>query len=327
MIGGAAFWHHQRMARSRRTVRLGTALLALAAVAGLSTACESEFAGIRLRIAAGVPSGVYNTLSQSLASTWQAQLGIERPEVLETGGSPDNVNKLLSGEADIAFSAADVAAEPTNRSRSPRALARIYDDYLHVVVRDEGPITSLSGLRGMRVGIGSPESGVAFIAKRILGISGLAAPGTLTVADLGLNDSIKAFKRDEIDAFFWSGGLPTKGITELADVVPIRLLDLAEDLPALRNQYPVYNSASIPASTYHLPGGPVNTLAVPNYLLVTDAMADDLATALVAGMFAAQSDLAKASPAALSIDVHAANETDPVELHPGAVRYYRDEKV
>ncbi|SDC47131.1 TAXI family TRAP transporter solute-binding subunit [Actinokineospora iranica] len=315
------------MARTRRFDRLRGALLALLAVSGLLTSCDSQFEGVRLRVAAGFTSGVYNNLSQSLATKWQEQLAIDRPEVLETSGSPDNVNKLLAGEADIAFSAADVAAQPTNRDRQPRALARIYDDYLHVVVRRDGPIRNLADLRGMRVGIGSPESGVAFIAKRVLAISGLSEPGTLTLENLGLTASIEAFKLDKIDAFFWSGGLPTKGITDLADVLPIRLLDLTDDLPPLRGRYPVYNSASIPASTYRLPGGPVNTLVVSNFLLVTDKMSDDLAYALVQGLFDARPELAKTNPAALSIDVHSAIETHPVPLHAGAARYYRDHKI
>ncbi|HVK25788.1 MAG TPA: TAXI family TRAP transporter solute-binding subunit [Actinokineospora sp.] len=307
--------------------RVGGILLALVSIAGLLTGCDSEFTGVRLRIAAGVPSGVYHTLSVSLAGSWQTQLGIDRPEVLATSGSPENLRKLCAGEADIAFSAADVAARPTTGPRHPRALARIYDDYLHVVVRGDGPIHSLAGLRGTRVAIGAPESGVAFIADRLLAISGLDAPGALTTRDLGLTDAVAAFKRGEVDAFFWSGGLPTRAITDLAAVVPLRLLDLTDDMPAMRNQYPVYNTASIPVTTYNLAGGPVTTLAVPNFLLVTDALPDDVAEALVSGLFAAQDDLIKANRAALSIDVHSAIETDPIPLHPGAMRYFRDQKA
>lgn len=302
-------------------------LLALVCLASVLSGCDSQFAGVRLRIAAGFPSGVYHSLSESLATVWQRQLEIERPEVLETSGSPDNIRKLCAGEADIAFSAADVAAQPTNTQRKPRALARLYDDYLHIVVRGDGSIRSLEALRGTRVAVGSPESGVAFIAKRLLDVSGLSAQGALTTAHLGLTDSIEEFKRGNVDAFFWSGGLPTKAITDLAAVVPIRLLDLTDAMPTMRNQFPVYNTASIPVSTYNLAGGPVTTLAVPNYLLVTDAMADHVAEALVRGLFDAHGELARANRAALAIDIHSAIETDPVPLHEGAKRYYRDEKA
>jgi TRAP-type uncharacterized transport system substrate-binding protein len=55
-------------------------------------------------------------------------------------------------------------------------------------------------------------------------------------------------------------------------------------------------------------------------------MPDDLAEALVNGLFLARPDLAKANRAALSIDVRPAIETAPLGLHPGALRYYRNVK-
>ncbi|GLZ38649.1 TAXI family TRAP transporter solute-binding subunit [Actinokineospora sp. NBRC 105648] len=317
------------MSRTRPRLRPVAVALALLTALGLVAGCDSEFTGVHLKIAAGNPGGVYDNLAQGLANAWQSQLGVDRPEVLATGGSPDNVTKLRTGAVDIAFTAADVATEPYHGSpaREPRALARIYDDYLHIVVRADSPIHALADLRGRRVAVGAKESGVEFIAHRLLELSGLSAPGAVTQRSLDLEGSVQAFKDNQVDAFFWSGGLPTKAVAKLSDVVQIRLLDLADDIPRLRLQYPVYNAASIPASTYNLAGKPVNTLAVPNFLVVSDAMPDDVAEALVRGLFEAQPGLAESIPAALAIDVHSAIETDPVKLHPGAVRYYQQEKV
>ncbi|MDQ3578428.1 MAG: TAXI family TRAP transporter solute-binding subunit [Actinomycetota bacterium] len=310
-----------------RISRLGTVLLVVLSVTSSVSGCDGDFEGTPVRIAAGVRGGVYHNLSLSLSATWREQLGIEAPEVLETSGSPDNMGKLMAGEADIAFSAADVAAEPTTVKSKTKALARIHDDYLHVVVRRDGPIEDLTGLTGKRVSVGADESGVAFIAERLLNQAKLDRPDTLTRHHLGLTDSARAFRANEIDAFFWSGGLPTTTITDLAAVVPLRLLDIGAYLRDMRDIYSVYDSASIPVSTYQLQGSAVNTLAVPNYLMVTDSMPDDVAEALVRGMFDAQDALAEANPAALAIDIHSAIETEPVDLHPGAARYYREEKV
>jgi TRAP-type uncharacterized transport system substrate-binding protein len=88
----------------------------------------------------------------------------------------------------------------------------------------------------------------------------------------------------------------------------------------------VYGTATIPASTYGQPR-PVTTLVVPNFLVVRPSMADDVAEALTRGLFAARQQLALANRAALSIDVHPGIETQPLPLHPGALRYYRAEKT
>jgi uncharacterized protein len=320
--GTPGLWHDQGV------VRPAALLLALLTAASMLSGCDSSFEGLRIRLATGNPSGVYYALGQPLADQWAAQLGIERPQVQQTPGSPDNLGRLRTGRADVAFSAADVAEEHTEVGpRKLRALARVYDDYIHLVVRANGSIKQVKDLRGMRVSVGSRDSGVEVIAKRAL-IAG-HLDGVVTKYYESLDESRAALANGSIDAFFWSGGLPTKGIRELAEQIPIRLIDLTPVLSTIRKQFPIYGTASIPASTYRLPGqiGPVTTLVVPNFLMVTDAMPDDEARELVRGVFEAQDELVKASDAALSIDIHSAIDTAPVQLHPGALAYYRDAKV
>jgi TRAP transporter TAXI family solute receptor len=309
----------------------GAALaLVVVTVCGLLSACGPDFTGLRLRVAAGTRGGVYYQLAQPLASAWAEQLNIEQPEVKMTRGSPDNLAQLKDGKADVAFSAADVAvnsaAQPAGRPKLV-ALARIYDDYLHVVVRKDSPITAVSMLRGRKVAIGSPESGVEVIAKQLLTVA-LGAYDAADARNLGLQDALDALGRNEIEAVFWSGGLPTGAISKQNATVPLRLLDIADVLPAMLHANEVYRTATIPASTYQLTDGkPVTTLVVPNFLVVSSAMPDDVAEALVRGLFKAQPELVKANPAALSIDIRPAIETAPLELHPGALRYYRGIKT
>ncbi|WP_442785080.1 TAXI family TRAP transporter solute-binding subunit [Amycolatopsis sp. H20-H5] len=305
----------------------GALLAAVVAAVGMLAGCAPDFGTQHLRIAAGNAGGVYDKLAQGLATAWSAQLGMDRPEVLQTQGSPDNVNRVLSGDADVAFVAADVAAD-TSVLHPGRlaALARIHDDYLHVVVRDDAPVTSVAQLRGKRIAIGSAESGVEYIVRKILKVSGLDGTGVVSSRNLGLPEALAALERNEIDAVFWSGGLPTGPISALAGRIKLRLLDIAALMPAMRTANPVYRTATIPSTTY--PGiGPVTTLVVPNFLVVRSEMADNLAEALVQGLFDSRDALVQASSAALSIDVHPAIETAPLPLHPGALNYYRTHKA
>ena len=333
----------------RHVLRMGTrqarALVAAAAVLVLATGgCAPGHQIQGLRLTTGNPEGVYHKLGTALAGAWSGRLNIEPPEVLPSHGSPDNLARLRSGQVDVAFTAADVAAIDTaeaelgDRSHKPRALARIYDDYLHVVVSANAPLWRLSDLRGHRVSIGSNDSGVKVIATRLLDVAGLTgsgpggAPSRMTIEHLGLNESLAALRNGHIDAFFWSGGLPTATVQRAfeeaaATKTPLRLLDLSDVTPAIREHYPVYGTASIPASTYHSLDGPVTTLVVPNFLLVTDQMPEQNAEALTRGLFDARPELVLASAAALAIDVRSAIDTGTVPLHPGAMRYYREIKI
>jgi uncharacterized protein len=292
--------------------------------------CSSPFDGVRLTLATGGTQGVYYNLGNALADAWHAQLELDaRPTVLPTAGSVDNLDKLASGAADVVFSQVDTAANqlqriPANDPRAPRALARIYDDVVHVVVPASSAATTLADLRGTRVSVGAPDSGVQVIAERLLAAAGLSATD-FQAMQLGINESVEAVARGELDAFFWSGGLPTRGVSALAEVRPIRLLNLEDLITPVRAAFPEYAAGTVPAQSYGIPE-PITTLLVRNFLLVGASMPDDVASALVEGLFAAQEQLTAASPAALTIDLRAAIGTQPVPLHPGAERFFREEK-
>jgi TRAP transporter TAXI family solute receptor len=299
--------------------RTGRVLAVVVLACALLAGCGPDFSGLHLRIAAGNPGGVYDNLAQTLATAWAAELGIERPQVLQTGGTPDNLMQIKSGEADVAFVAADVAAA---QSSGLAALARIHDDYLHLVVRSDSTINAVAQLAGKRVSTGSTESGVEYIAQELLGVAGLKVDRR----SLNLQQSLLALEAGEIDAFFWSGGLPTPLITDFNTRVGLRLLDIGALMPQMQALSSVYGTATIPASTYNQ-HEPVTTLVVPNFLVVRTSMPDDVAEALTRGLFDARPQLAQANPAALSIDIHPGIETQPIPLHPGAMRYYRSQKT
>ncbi|MGK4597109.1 MULTISPECIES: TAXI family TRAP transporter solute-binding subunit [Amycolatopsis] len=301
--------------------RPGVLAAVIAVVCALVTGCGPDLSGTKVRIAAGLNGGVYDKLAEALADAWAAQLDTERPEIQETHGSPDNVDRVRAGKADVAFVAADVAA--ADKSAGLAALARVHDDYLHVIVRADSSIKSFAQLRGRKVAIGSPDSGVEFLSKQLLKASGLT--GAIDRRNLGLPEALPALENRQIDAVIWSGGLPTPSITEKVHTVGLRLLDITDLADALRATSPVYRTATIPVTAYNLPS-PVTTLVLPNFLVVPTSMRDDVAEALVRGLFDARDQLVKAAGAALSIDVHPAIETAPLPLHPGALRYFRSLK-
>ncbi|HEX5117335.1 MAG TPA: TAXI family TRAP transporter solute-binding subunit [Pseudonocardiaceae bacterium] len=311
------------MSRSGRALVLAVVALA---VLGSLAACRSQFAALRLTIATGSSDGVYFVRGTQLADVWANQLGIARPAVRTTAGSVADIQRLESGAADVGFADADVLTQRQHGRYAVAALARIYDDYIQVVVRADEPIDDLADLAGHRVSIGPTGSQTQVVADRILGA---ARVHDMTAVRLSLNDSITALRSGRIDGFFWSGGLPTQGFKNIR--VPFRLLNLGTDpsgvLQTMLTTYKVYGTGLVPAGIYS-PGSPsVTTLIVPNFLLASTKMSDDVAEALVRSLFTATGPLADELSAALGINVHTAIFTEPVPLHPGAEAYYRSAKI
>lgn len=187
-------------------------------------------------------------------------------------------------------------------------------------------ITSLRGLRGRAISTGSPGSTGELAASRLLALAGLDVETDTRRRKISLDKSIEAMKAGALDAVFWSGGLPTGGIQDLTRTLgaEVTLLDLGSYYKAMQERYPdVYEVAEIDPPGYGLPH-PIRTIAEPNMIVVNDAMEPAVAERLTGVLMRNLPQLASVHPEGRNITRALAALTDPVPLHSGALRWYRD---
>jgi TRAP transporter TAXI family solute receptor len=312
------------------TRRAAATLLAFAVSLGAAPSCTDD-PGPQgpLVLATGNRGGVYYAYGQGFADQVAKRLPRMRPTVVPTAASLDNLRMVAAGRADVAFTLADSAAlaaggQPPFTAPQPiRALARLYDNYVQLVVPAGSPVRRLSDLRGRTVSTGAAGSGTELIAERLLTLTGIDKNRDIARRRLGIGESAAALRAGTLDAFFFSGGLPTETITALARANAIRLVDLGGYAEQMRPRYgEFYFERTIPASTYGLPV--TTTVGVPNFLVVHADMDADLAYRLTRLLFTEREAIALAHPEARRLNRLSAYGTHPVALHPGAVRYYRE---
>jgi len=68
----------------------------------------------------------------------------------------------------------------------------------------------------------------------------------------------------------------------------------------------------------------VRTITVSNFLLSNESLDEELAYQVTKGLFEQQEDLAQAHPEAANLELQSAQQVAPLELHPGAQRYYEE---
>ncbi len=279
----------------------------------------------RLSIATGNSTGVYFVVGGGLAKLVNDETEVQATSA-ETGASVQNIEQLVSGDYDVAFSLADTAADAVNGTgdfdgaQDVSALGRIYSNYTQVVVRKDAGITSVADFKGKRISTGSPQSGTEVIANRLIEASGLEV-SDVKAQRLDLTKTIDGMKDGSIDGLVWSGGLPTPAITDLftSRGDDLEMLDVTPLLPKLQEISPVYEEGTVPAATYQTPGD-VATIVVPNLLMVRNDMRDNLACALTTLVYDKTDVLAQVHPAAKDITLDLAAKTDPVAIHPGSER-------
>ncbi|PZV97840.1 hypothetical protein CLV64_105103 [Micromonospora phaseoli] len=286
----------------------------------------------RIFLATGNTTGVYYQLGGGYADIISRHLPGYEARAEPTGASGENITRLVDGDMEIAFSLADTAADASagrgafsGRPQPVRALARVYSNYTHVIVRADAQVTDLSAVGGMRISTGSPKSGTDVIAGRMLTAAGLDPERDIRRARLSLPETVARMRAGTLDAMFFSGGLPTPGIADLLTSTPDRfallpVANLIEPLSAAHGS--VYTTAELPRDAYDTPSG-TPTVTVANVILVSADMPDQLAYDLTRLLFTYQADLAAAHPEARNFDRQSAATTDPIPLHPGAARYYQ----
>jgi TRAP transporter TAXI family solute receptor len=108
----------------------------------------------------------------------------------------------------------------------------------------------------------------------------------------------------------------------------IRLVPCADLLPALRRDFgELYFPLEIPAGAYKGVDGAVPVVGVANVLVVNRSMPDDLSYDITRVLFEKKAELAAIHPEAAHLSLERAAAGSPAEYHPGALRYYAEQKV
>jgi TRAP transporter TAXI family solute receptor len=283
----------------------------------------------RLSVATGGAGGVYQVFGGALAD--QMTRAGDPTTAETTSASVDNLLLVADGSSDVGFTLADTAIDAVKGTEgfdAPldlRALATIYSNITQVVVPADSDIERIEDLEGTSVSVGSPNSGTEVIALRLLEAAGLDADEDVDKAGLGVGESVAALRDGTIDAFFWSGGVPTGSITDLVSTDEVRILDLEAYLDPLRERHgEAYEPAEIEEGDYE-GVAPVTTIGVPNLLMVDARMPEELAFRITKLLFDRKKELAAVTPQAEKLDpADSEKVVAPVRLHPGARRFYAE---
>ena len=313
--------------------RRGLALVCVVAAALALGGCGQGGDGQRLSIATGGSGGVYFVYGGGIAEQIGEHLDGYQATAEVTSASVDNMYLIADGKSDLAFALADTAADAVNGTdtfdgeRVPaQALARLYNNLTQVATVKGKGIESVEDLRGKRVSVGSPGSGTEVIALRVLEAAGLDPDRDIGRQQLGVGESVQAVKDGALDAFFWSGGVPTSAVTDLATSRELLLLATDRYVEALKDRYgDFYVSAEIEPGRYEGVDAGVKVVAVPNYLVVNRSMDPELAYQLTKLLFDQKEALAEVHPAAGRLELETAPKVAPLGLHPGARRYYDEQ--
>ncbi len=296
---------------------------------------------VRLSIVTGTTGGVYFPLGGGLAQLISRHIPNVQATAEVTPASADNIRLIDRRPTDtIGFVLADTAVDAptaagpfrTNPGRpiSIQTLTPIYNNFNHLVTLDGSGISTVADIKGKRVSLGPPGSGTEVTALRFLEAAGIDPERDFRRERLGPAESADAMKDRRLDAFFWSGGLPTSSVLDLATTpgIRIRLVPLDSLLPALQRKYGALYFKAVIQKDYY-PGSPLDipTVGVANLIIAHRDFDANLAYQITKLIYERRGDLALVHKEATNITLIGVRGRSPLPFHPGAIRYFRERGI
>jgi hypothetical protein len=285
----------------------------------------------QLRIATGGALGIRDLIGRALAETYNARLPNVTASSFPTLSSAVNIQALERGEAELAFTQADVAysaflkgsaERPASHSRI-RAMAKIYMATVHAVVMADSGITDVAQLAG-RGTIGVTNSGV-YAAGRLI-LRSLGIENQLFPDPMDMSQHLELLRKRRLIAALIVSRYPATPIVELSKSAEVRLLAMAPNMVSrLHAEFPFFRRITIPHLTYVGQDAGVDTIGVDTLLVCSSELSDDLVAELTRLFIESSEELAKINRE-VAWDTHGALD-GPIPFHPGALRYYREREL
>src|SRR5215831_6861505 len=311
----------------RHALALGAGLGALG-LSGLPARAQRQF----FRIGTGGTGGTYYPVGGIIANA----ISTDRINVsaVATNGSVANVNGIVGGSMESGFSQADVNSWAVNgtgiyqgkpKVEELRAIANLYPESVHIVVKKGLALKSVADLKGRRVSIDEPGSGTLVNARAILAAFGVTEKD-IKPEYLKQLQSAEKLKDGSLDAFFTTTGYPLGTLTELAatngfDLLPIE----GEARDKILAQYKFFARDKIPEGTYKNVKG-VETISVGAQWVTSSKQPEGLVYEITKAMWSDKTRAALDSGHAKgkAIQKSTALLGIGIPLHPCAERFYKE---
>jgi TRAP transporter TAXI family solute receptor len=289
-----------------------------------------------ITVLTGPSSGIYFPIGGAF-STYIGTLGY-KTSATATGATAENINALLTGQGELAIAMADSVIQAVESfgayagkapAKNLRAMMGLWPNYCQIVTTANSGIKTFADLKGKRVGVGAPNSGVELNARMMFEAHGMTY-ADCRVDYLNYGEAIDQMKNGQCDAAFVTSGLGNATIMELGTSTKLAFVPVeGEPLKKLIAKYPFYIEAKIPAATYSTDKD-TTTAAVMNIMLADVKLPADVVYDLLtniyspAGLTAIQASHATAKANIMPETALRGIVGTSVPFHDGAVKYYKE---
>ena len=306
---------------------VGYIALACLLVMGATVPSRAE----EIVILTGGTSGVYYPLGLALQKIFERDLPNSKVSVVSTQATVENLNLLQQGKGQLALAQGDILTDawkgnpeagfPSSRTKI-RLVGAAFPNYIHIIARRDANIASVRDLRGKRVSVGAARSGNELNARALLSAADMSYADLLQVEYLAYGESVDLMAKQQLDAAIISAGLGVAAVNQAVSQMPIAFVPVQRDL--IEKTQNMFFAADIPANTYKTQASDIPTAALNNFFVTSSDASEDTVYRITKTIFSNVQELQGVHPAARVLNREKALVVRPIDIHPGAARYFRE---
>ena len=296
---------------------------------GTAVAFGSAFAETKVTYKSAKTASSYYQMAVQIAEAIKAGTdGDIIVTVEESQGSVQNVMEVRARGSDYVFTTPPALVRLAQGEKAMfegkghpqfaeiRALFPIPSLTMHFVMRADSDVSDFADLEGKKILLGKGSFG-AREGEKYLGLFGLE--GKVELADVELSNAVPALKNGQIDGFVTAGSFPAPNVIEAAASTGVTVLSLNNDQIAKTKRAKLV----IPAGTYTGQDAPITTTSLPVVAYTTTAMDDDTAYQLTKTFWEQKAAMGEGAAWWNGVN-QGLMENITGQIHPGAVRYYKE---
>ena len=292
---------------------------------GSTVAAETQASGgggkVTIRIGGGPSSSANYTTFAGIGNL----ITQDHPDYLInteiSTGSQENIRMIQSGTVQFGVAMTDVEEAAFKGTRefegSPVEICHVMGGYttmLHMFVPKDSDVNSIGDLKGKKLAV-SKGAMAQYYMPILLEAYGLTKDD-VQITETALQDICDAVNDGNADFGVHITPFTSSPIADLAATKGIKLLISSEN--------PFFYKSVIPGGTYTGVDGDTVVLGTRNNLICAKSVDDEIVYNVVKSIIEHHDDLADVHPQANQFNKENAVEGALIDIHPGAVKYYKE---
>ena len=298
----------------------------------LSTTVLPTASAAELKFMTGPQGGAWVPLGGQLKDLWEKAIANTSVQALPGAGIA-NVRGIEEGKTDIgignSISTVDAVAgkAPFNKPHGNVCnVSTLYPQYFQVVVRADAGVNSIKDFKGKAIAAQPRGNTAEEITKQLLQVNGLTY-NDVKMSFVSYTDAVTQVQDGHAVAFTAGTTIPSSAVMDIATSREIKLLDLANQIEAMKKLNPGYTLNTIPKGTYPKQDKDVQVIGYATHIVASCKLTEDLVYAMTKTiaqntqqLSAIVKDIKTLSPKGMAEDIG-------VPFHPGAAKFYKEAGV